>query len=327
MHFEQFLCIVNHPHLRNQAEFGVLVVMARHARPQGDPEERLCWPGRETIAREARVTVRCAEQVLARLVARGFLSIENKGGGKGKATIYRLHAELGLPETKSEAPSPFTGLPSFSGFSPKGEGASPYKPNSEADSANEKAKGEPHSANGVPPYKEKHFSESYGSGGGVRAGACEASPPLPPPLPASPAILALCEVCGLMLDTMTKRDRQELKELLPWLNQLPENAGADSAAIAIAVHARFSPEIWDKPTPPRLSQIKPNWKRMEMIAARQQTVTALEVANGTDRSGCKSGSRNGYDSAAERRARGWDEWGSEIIKRTTALEGRLGDSV
>jgi hypothetical protein len=48
------------------------------------------WPGRETIARGAKVTVRTVDRLLSRLEAEGFLVIERTLGGKRQTNTYYL---------------------------------------------------------------------------------------------------------------------------------------------------------------------------------------------------------------------------------------------
>lgn len=51
----------------------------------------VAWPGRERLAHDTRCTRRTVERTLKQLVAKGVLEVVTPGGGRGRATVYRLH--------------------------------------------------------------------------------------------------------------------------------------------------------------------------------------------------------------------------------------------
>ncbi len=303
MNFGQMRRIVEHPHLKGETNFAVLMVLAFHAN-----EEARAWPSKPTIAREARVSERTADDVIARLEKANYLTVE-RGGGSKKTNSYLLHVERGtlveMPH-KGGKPRESCGV-SDAEIESEGTEQTPRELRGLEDKPRERYGvngAEPRERYGVngAPYKEKYLNNGNEvSGGGVRGRMREATqlpppqanatpPPRAAPLPTSPIIFTLCDVCGLMLDTLRGRDRDELNELLPWLQEqsLQEQNGTqegmDDEAVATAVRARFAmpPEgAWDRRTPPRLSQIKPDWKRMGIIAATNARVKPdKETQNG-----------------------------------------------
>lgn len=319
--------IIEHPLLRGEANFAVLMVLAYHA----DQEGR-AWPSKPTIAREARISESTADSVVARLERAGYFTVE-RGGGSKKTNSYMLHVERGrtveMPrkgkkqgeEQGKEPPDSWgdsgnQGAPVHEDQSPRQLGGLEGKPPDKY-GVNGAEPPDKYGVNGGP-YIENSFSNSneVSGGGGAHAHEVPQANPPPPPPPTSPVTLALCEVCGLMLDTLTVRDRSELKELLPWLHEV---AGADDEARAIAVRQRYAPGIWDKPKPPHLSQIKPNWKRMEMIAANAKN--SLEVTNGTNQSQ-RNGTKPAFETSAERRARRQSNYYDSLNERRADFERR-----
>ncbi len=139
-----------------------MVVMACHA-----DQDALSGPGREVVAQQARVTVRCVSESLERLIARGFLAVVVPGGGRGKQTVYRVQAERGLE-------NPVNGEPHSLNEPPNGEPGSPFGAKqgtsfTESHSLN-RLNGEPHSLNEPPngepgsPFGAKQgtsFTESH----------------------------------------------------------------------------------------------------------------------------------------------------------------------
>lgn len=130
--------------------------------------------------------------------------------------------------------------------------------------------------------EEKSTEDNNISGGVRKLRAQEAPPPqsskspngvIPEFAPYPATIAALREVCALP-EHLPKRDFEELKRLLP---QLAE-CGTNDEAVATAVRVRFGNESWPHKSPPRLSQILPEWKRQEVTAAR---IKASGGNNGT----------------------------------------------
>lgn len=78
----------------DREELLVFLVLADHADERG-----MCYPSMETIGRKARMTDRGARNVVRRLEAAGYLTIE-KGGGRGRSSRYHLQ----FPAQASEKP-------------------------------------------------------------------------------------------------------------------------------------------------------------------------------------------------------------------------------
>jgi DNA-binding MarR family transcriptional regulator len=68
----------------------VLLCLADHANDQGTS-----WPCIATIAKECRLGRRGVQKILRKLVAAGAITVEQLGGGKSKATRYRVTANGG----------------------------------------------------------------------------------------------------------------------------------------------------------------------------------------------------------------------------------------
>ena len=181
----------------------------------------------------------------------------------------------------------------------------------------------------VEPSKKHHIEPLSTRGGG------ESTPRATPPPRAANAVgkfvkteQAMFEVTGA---SGNGRDRHEVALNLEWLEA---NVTGSDEAVATVLRAAFA--CWKKPTPPRLSQIRSEWKRMELIAARR---VALEVTNGTDshRNGAAHGAHltgAGHpnarrESAGERANRKRDDWLADRARRLAALgeiAGAAGDN-
>ncbi|HEX3322300.1 MAG TPA: helix-turn-helix domain-containing protein [Terriglobales bacterium] len=55
-------------------------------------DEGICWPSVESLARDTRLGIRHAHNILAELKADGVFSVE-AGGGRGRFNRYKLHLE------------------------------------------------------------------------------------------------------------------------------------------------------------------------------------------------------------------------------------------
>lgn len=65
----------------------ILLAMGDRARK----EDAVCWPGRATIASQARVGVRDVEQHIAALIDMGEVGVVKRGGrGPGDTTVYQI---------------------------------------------------------------------------------------------------------------------------------------------------------------------------------------------------------------------------------------------
>lgn len=65
-------------------------------------DEGVCWPKQETLARKARCSRRLVAAMIAEMQATGWLVVEVPGGGRGRASRYRLetpHRVHGIPDT------------------------------------------------------------------------------------------------------------------------------------------------------------------------------------------------------------------------------------
>lgn len=263
MNFTQFRAIMEHPHLRNQAEFSVLIAMVHHARPDNDAQAGLCWAGRDTIAHEARVSVRCAEQVLERLTKRGFLTLVEKGGGKGKKTVYRLHVEQGKPEKHVPKEQPYSEPPS------------PYEtPKGEPHSANVNVYSEPHSANEDSHIRRSSFDNDIEEG---ERDTRASPPPEPSSSPWPPELeVAVREVTQIPL-TFNWRDRKAMETFSQFV--LGQCDGDVQRACA-ETRRRFRRPAWRWRRLPTVEELAQQWHRQDdAINFEQQQKGGTEKQN------------------------------------------------
>jgi DNA-binding MarR family transcriptional regulator len=134
------------------AEKMVLVVLANEVR---DRHVDLCWPGMESIAAKASMTVRGVQKIIKRLGEMGLIEIAVRGG-RGMSNRYRIildqtpnHVQ-GLANVNPEPRSVFyPETPNQSALNPEprsGEPLEPLEKDGDADSA---------SAEIHPPFREK----------------------------------------------------------------------------------------------------------------------------------------------------------------------------
>lgn len=298
MNFQQHRLLMESTDIEDRSEWGVLVALIYFA----DKETAQAWPGMEKLAAKARMTVRGVEKVLGRLIGAGFVAVAETGGGKCKTTVFQVQIEQG---SRGQTPNPVRGL--------------------------EEPNPEPHSVNGVPkpshtpngvreiggytpnpvrnsisiprtpfaPHIEeskKRNEEFSGGGSGEENGEALRQPPaaIPnlnsnsdSPTLRSPIARAIFEINGRAPNLRNGRDAQEMQSLA----RLLEPFVCEEAAAA-EIARRFS--LWDKATPPQLSQIVSDWERMERVArlAKRREERQGETPNADN------------DPAQERRAEG-----------------------
>ena len=74
----------------------VMLALSDHANDDG-----VCWPSIKSLAKKSRISTRQAKRVVKDLVERGYVRIAEKGGGRGKTTVYVMNQ-------KGDVVSPFT---------------------------------------------------------------------------------------------------------------------------------------------------------------------------------------------------------------------------
>lgn len=72
---------------------------------------RIGYAARDEVGRRIRATTRHATRVLTQLVDAGLLEVVAAGGGRGKATTYRVPRMPGTPENRDTQTSPFPPAP------------------------------------------------------------------------------------------------------------------------------------------------------------------------------------------------------------------------
>ncbi len=268
------------PLLRDKVDFAVMVAVCHHA----DATSAECWAGRETIARGARLSVRCTEQALERLVEAGLLSVKKQGGGRKNRTSYVVHVPE-ITAQNSEHRSPFIDLDgeknSEHGAPFMSETANTVRPLLEKtanavrpfgeETANATTKTEPETANATTSYKEKSFINSKEEcenartrGAPLMSPASPANPTWDKPPPATlPGVLAtaICEVCQLDPANPGTNSAKQLPGILAWLRE--QCPGQPDNIIADEVRRRFTTN-WEMDSAPFPSQIQSFWKRQEV---------------------------------------------------------------
>jgi len=333
--------ILHHPHLVNATDKHVLSVMAFHADTNAECWPGVDTLVVETslskrAVRDVLTRLEAARYftVLERGAGKGHKSRYRlhplQGGVVTVATPDTGQAGPGSGPRKGAVRKGAGGAP-FAG--PKGAA---HSLNDVPPKGAAHAKGAAHSLNDVPPVQKDEVPELNGEevpkevlapplparthGTPAREAAPAGTPPPPPPPRKLEAVdifttdvaAALCAVCGLMPDQLSWRDREQLPAVRQWVldqwvqeqstldSSQGEMMSSDESAVATALRERFA--NWDKPTPPRLSQIGKEWRRMELIAAfaRQRGKDAASGTVAGGRAGGAGGVKEGRDSVIDR---------------------------
>ncbi len=229
-----------------------------------------CNPSNDLLEAECGLSDKGLTGVLKRLEQRHCIKW-TRGVGRGNKTQFELFPQ----DQKGEVGSPFEAEKANDVRvleQKKGEAGSPF--------SEEKANVVPEKANVVPlpPYERlRTISSSSSTTSETSSVNCVSQPGAAAQakpsdnVPQDALTLSLCEACALMPDALGEKHRGQLLEVRVWL--LSIHPDLEEAAREVAV--RYAQDVWDKPKPPHLPQIRSDWARMKrLLDARNQTQNA-----------------------------------------------------
>lgn len=83
---------------REGSQLLLLLAMADHANDEG-----ICWPAVDTLAKKVRLRKRQTQYLINELEKSGAIQRLHMGGGRGKATNYRVHSPAPIREERVQS--------------------------------------------------------------------------------------------------------------------------------------------------------------------------------------------------------------------------------
>ena len=84
-------------HAREARVQGTLKALLFDLATYANQKDGLAWPSQRRLAKNLCIDVRNVRHNLQKLIKAGLIVIEEKGGGRGRSTVYRLTGGAGIP--------------------------------------------------------------------------------------------------------------------------------------------------------------------------------------------------------------------------------------